>query len=161
MTTRLSAEMDRNRQLFPLILRVGPAIILDLDFLDVPRIGDDQPVSRLPARDRLLERERRVTRAGFHCERAQKSALLTAPCTVIFPKFKMPVPNCSGSGRLPPVGVLAMTISAVTLAATGFAAVPTSRYPTAVMDGMPWSPITMRFVTRRRVFTVGLNRSVP
>ena len=52
-----------------------------------------------------------------------------------------------------------MTISAVTLAAIGAAAVPTSRIPRVPI---PISPaMTSRFVTFRRVLTVGANASLP
>ena len=71
----------------------------------------------------------------------------------------IPVPNCSGSATPPPSGVLAMMISAVTPAAIGLAAVPTSRTPGVPI---PISPaMTWRFVTLSRVLTVGANASLP
>ena len=76
-----------------------------------------------------------------------------------FPKTLMPVPNCCGSGTLPPSGESAMTISAVTPAAMGTAVVPTSRIPRVPI---PISPaMTSRFVTFSRVLTDGEKASLP
>ncbi len=91
--------------------------------------------------------------------RRRNVGVLTLPCMDTLPKTLIPVPNCSGSGTLPPSGESAMTISAVTLIPIGAAVVPTSRIPRVPI---PISPaMTSRFVTLRRVLTVGENASLP
>ena len=71
----------------------------------------------------------------------------------------IPVPNCSGSGTPTPSGEFEMTISAVTPAAIGAAAVPTSRPPGVPMPSLP--AMTSRLVTVKRVLTLGAKASVP
>ena len=127
---RHGAAVGRDRldgPLFPLVLRVDPAAAGGFALLDVPRVGQDEPVADLPARRPPPTASTSCARRAARWPGAVKVGVIGAPCIVTLPKFMRPVPNCSGSATPPPSGVLAMMISAVTFAAIGVAAVPTSR----------------------------------
>ncbi len=117
--------------------------------------------SRSPARhpDTACDNVSVVWPASGSVASRTKVGVLTLPCIETFPKTMIPVPNCSGSGTLPPSGEFEMTISAVTSAAIGAAAVPTSRIPGVPMPSLP--AMTSRLVTVRRVLTLGAKASVP
>ena len=69
-----------------------------------------------------------VCPARGSADRRTKVGDLTAPWMLTSPSASKPVPYCSGS-RVELSGVLVMTISACTFAATGRCSVPTSSYP--------------------------------
>ena len=111
-----------HRALFPLVDGVDPAAAGHFAFLDVPRVGQDEPVADLPSRDRFRQRQRRVAGARLGREAHEGRRLHAAVHRRLCRARSMPVPNWSVSETLPPSGELAMTISAVTLAAIGVAA---------------------------------------
>ena len=77
--------------------------------------------------------------------------VLAAPCMVTLPRLMRPLPTCAGSAAVS-MGRSAMTISAVTPAATGAPALPTSRRP---------SSRTVRVTTFMRVSASVANRRAP
>ena len=161
---RHDAAVGRNRRdgpLFPLVLRVDPAATRDLALLDVPRVGDDEPVAGPPPETGARTASSVVCPARGSTATREKVGVIAAPCIVILPKLIMPVPNCSGSATPPPGGVFAMRISAVHVGSNRRGRRADFEMADRGHVGMPWSPITIRLVTVSRVLTDGLKRSVP